>query len=1144
MDWIISATLFLSVLNAALCFNIDPVAWKTLSNPAAGFGYQVVQRQSDLLISAPLEQYSQNGRGEIFRCSTSAQNCQNIQLQAPGFAVNMSLGLTMKSDPTAQNTVVCGPTIPKDCKSITMYNGVCFQIDPSNTFGPPVPSSLEVCPPQVDIAFLLDGSGSVSSGDFRKMKKFVKDLIQSFLSIDAQFSVSQFSGSPQVHFYFKRFSSSGSIETDINGIYQHNGATYTAKAIRHLVENVFTSQGRSRPNVKKVLIVITDGESNDRINLGGSVQLAKNKNIVRFAIGVGNAFTQSAAKQELDTIASSPSDKHVFQVKNFNALEIIRQNLQEKIFSVEGSQTSGETLKMEMSQEGFSAVYVPEGIQMSIVGANQWKGGYTQYTTGGQKVKIFEDMSLEPDSYLGYSMAIAKTQTGSLTIVGAPRYKHRGVVVAVNRQSFENQKIESFSSQYQTGEYFGAEVCAMDINNDDITDLIFISAPMHMEPDREGRVYVCRLTDLFVECNFDDPLVLRGHAAVKGRFGSSLAVLPDLNSDGFRDLAVGAPLENNGEGSIYIFHSEGGGRVIPTYSQRITGSEVQSGLKFFGLSISQSSFDQSGDGLPDLAVGSKGTVVLLRSRPIVMVKAEVSFSPVQIPTQNVDCSKPLENTAEICFTMSSISTVNTEFDAQARINYTLTPDATRKPPNNRAYVSGKQREESSSVTVELIGKLCSTVTFFIEACPEDALNALSNELKFTFDGLPSTTQLRPSLAPQAQTTTIYPLEFEINCGSDNKCVDHLKVDFNFTRSSVVKVGIDELLNVTVTVENRGENSYNSRVILTYPAGLSYRKFTIQQGRIECNSLDSEDGLSRGRTDCTIDKPIFKSKTKAFFIVSYGIDTNSQLEREIFVTANATSGNQEHATTSDLYRKKSIDVKYSIFMTFESSHSYNNFTFGMNDLQKPVQQSVKVTNDIRALNFTVVIRVPVKLGEKDIWVNLSSLQISDCQSKNDEPPSVKDFVPKIQKDKVVDCSVAMCRVFKCNTFMGRLQSRTYEISANLSSGWIEQIGLQSAKFLLISTASLEYDKNQYIYFSTGSDNNSPVRKIEAEVEVYPPPDFTKAIVGGSLGGLAFLALLTAGLYKAGFFKSKYKQMISEKPQEVPVPEMDAGAPLTE
>lgn len=38
------------------------------------------------------------------------------------------------------------------------------------------------------------------------------------------------------------------------------------------------------------------------------------------------------------------------------------------------------------------------------------------------------------------------------------------------------------------------------------------------------------------------------------------------------------------------------------------------------------------------------------------------------------------------------------------------------------------------------------------------------------------------------------------------------------------------------------------------------------------------------------------------------------------------------------------------------------------------------------------------------------------------------------------------------------------------------------------------------------------QIEAEVEVYAEPDFTKEIVGGSLGGLALLVLLTAGLYK--------------------------------
>ncbi|XP_031699852.1 integrin alpha-M-like [Anarrhichthys ocellatus] len=1138
MEWTITTTLFLSVLKAALCFNIDPVAWKSLTQSAAGFGYQVVQRRSDLLVSAPLAQFSQGG--QIYKCST--ESCSVLEVPRVDYAVNMSLGLTMASDSSTRNTLACGPTIPKDCKSITMYSGICFQIDSGDQVIGPIPSSNIECP-SADIAFLLDGSGSVAAMDFLTMKTFVKDLVRSLLPLDTQFAIAQFATSPQVHFYFNEFfSGTKSWEAKVNDIKQQRSQTYTAKAIKYVVTNIFKPTRGSRSNVKKILIVITDGLSHDKDDLPSAADLADKAKIIRFAIGVGQAFFNAKAKHELDTIASSPTE-NVFRVDSFTALEKIRKSLQAKLFSIEGSQ-SGDSLKLEMAQEGFSAAYGPQGIQMGIVGANEWKGGYLQYSLPTHRKTSLKMSSFEPnidaDSYLGYSIAVATTRQGTLTIVGAPRYQHRGAVMVVP-QNWLYKMIDPSPWQFQSGEYFGAVVCAMDVDRDSYTDLILISAPMFVDTDREGRVYVCSLTDLNVECHLDSPSVLRGAASDNGRFGSSLAVLPDLNIDDLNELAVGAPLENNGQGSIYIFHGEGGGRISSAYSQRIAGSEVRSGLKFFGMSISQSSFDHSNDGLPDLAVGSKGAVVLLRSKPIVMVEATVSFSPKEISTQNSDCSKALTNIAEICFTMTSHSAVD---QAQARISYNLTLDATRKVPNNRAYFTAQQRETNGTVTLDLSRPVCVKVTYSVEACPEDALNALNNELRFTFEGLPNGQNPSPSLALQAQTTGFHPLGFEINCGTDNKCTDNLKVDFNFTSSLEVKVGIDELLNVTVSVENREENSYNSRVILTYPVGLSYRKFTIHQGRIECNSLDSEDGVTRGKTDCTVNKPILKSNTKAFFIISYGIETRSQLDRKLFVTANATSGNEDHANSSELYKKKEIDVKYSIFATIESSLSYSNFSFGKNNLQKPVQQSIVVTNDIRALHFTVVIRVPVRLGDKDIWVDSSSLQIPDCQRDKEEEPKVTDFIAKIQKNKLVDCSVARCTVFKCSRFMARLESKKYNIAANLSSGWIEQIGLQSAKFLLTSTASLEYDRNQYIFFSTGSHNNPPVRKIEAEVEVYPEPDFTKEIVGGSLGGLAFLVLLTAGLYKAGFFKSKYKEMINADAADAADPGVDGGAPTPE
>ena len=45
----------------------------------------------------------------------------------------------------------------------------------------------------------------------------------------------------------------------------------------------------------------------------------------------------------------------------------------------------------------------------------------------------------------------------------------------------------------------------MDVDRDSFTDLIFISAPMFVDTDREGRVYICELSglvnDSFIKCH-------------------------------------------------------------------------------------------------------------------------------------------------------------------------------------------------------------------------------------------------------------------------------------------------------------------------------------------------------------------------------------------------------------------------------------------------------------------------------------------------------------------------------------------------------------------------------------------------------------------------------------------------------------------
>lgn len=51
---------------------------------------------------------------------------------------------------------------------------------------------------------------------------------------------------------------------------------------------------------------------------------------------MGKAFTSKESREELETIASKPPHDHVFQVTNFEALKTIQNQLQEKIFAIEG----------------------------------------------------------------------------------------------------------------------------------------------------------------------------------------------------------------------------------------------------------------------------------------------------------------------------------------------------------------------------------------------------------------------------------------------------------------------------------------------------------------------------------------------------------------------------------------------------------------------------------------------------------------------------------------------------------------------------------------------------------------------------------------------------------------------------------------
>lgn len=41
------------------------------------------------------------------------------------------------------------------------------------------------------------------------------------------------------------------------------------------------------------------------------------------------------------------------------------------------------------------------------------------------------------------------------------------------------------------------------------------------------------------------------------RFGTSIAPVKDLNLDGYNDIVIGAPLEDDHRGAVYVYHGHG-----------------------------------------------------------------------------------------------------------------------------------------------------------------------------------------------------------------------------------------------------------------------------------------------------------------------------------------------------------------------------------------------------------------------------------------------------------------------------------------------------------------------------------------------------------------------------------------------------------
>ena len=117
------------------------------------------------------------------------------------------------------------------------------------------------CHAVVDIAFIVDSSGSISRRNWVRMKNFLKEMTKSFqVGPDgAHVAIVAYSTKPVVSLRFSDLQGSKlntiEVEKVINKLPHQRGFTFIDKALRKSEQEVFTVAAGMRPNVPRVCVI-------------------------------------------------------------------------------------------------------------------------------------------------------------------------------------------------------------------------------------------------------------------------------------------------------------------------------------------------------------------------------------------------------------------------------------------------------------------------------------------------------------------------------------------------------------------------------------------------------------------------------------------------------------------------------------------------------------------------------------------------------------------------------------------------------------------------------------------------------------------------------------------------------------------------
>lgn len=171
---------------------------------------------------------------------------------------------------------------------------------------------LVVCRGRIDLAFVLDASGSVGLQNFRRCLAFVQNMARVFTISRSytRFAVVVYSSRAAKIFGFNRYTNRRSLLRAIGRIRYTGGGTKTGNALSFTYQNVLRYSRRKT----KLLTVMTDGRSYD--NVIRPAQALRGRGIKILSLGVGKRYSM----RQLLQMSSSRRDVFTADFKNLGSV--------------------------------------------------------------------------------------------------------------------------------------------------------------------------------------------------------------------------------------------------------------------------------------------------------------------------------------------------------------------------------------------------------------------------------------------------------------------------------------------------------------------------------------------------------------------------------------------------------------------------------------------------------------------------------------------------------------------------------------------------------------------------------------------------------------------------------------------------------